>query len=181
MAAAIQMDLAVPAVGFSETGITVANTLLTEWGHYLGPCNRPFGQQAWRLDLAGEPIAVAVSASTVSSTAAGHAREDLVELARLCTRPGFNWATRVALRLWRETAAPAWPYWATSAAIAYSDNARHEGAIYRFDGWTRVKTNSTSGGGGTWTKTRTADNPATGPKSLWLWNLSAPTPGTDTP
>lgn len=176
MTAAVQLDIAAltaPPVGFFETEPDVANALAGEWCHYLGPCNRPFGMQAWRLDLAGLPVSVAVSASTVSSTVAGHTRGEVVELARLCTRPGYRWATRVMLRLWREIGGPAWPYWRPAAAVAYSDNKRHPGHIYRHDGWTRVTSAARSGGGGTWSTQRGEAHPAHGTKSLWLWEYAA--------
>ncbi|MFI6103201.1 hypothetical protein [Streptomyces sp. NPDC051310] len=172
MVAAMQLDLAAitaPAVGLFETELDAANAVLADWGHYLGINTRPFGAQAWRLDVAGEPISIAVSASTVSSTVAGYGRGQVVELARLCTRPDSRWATRVMLRLWREIGAPAWPYWPAVAAVAYSDNARHPGNIYRFDGWTRITETAGSSGGGTWSTRRDAEHPARGAKSLWLW------------
>ena len=45
------------------------------------------------------------------------------------------------LRLWREKCGPKWPCVKPRsgqpplAAVAYSKNDRHEGRIYRFDGW----------------------------------------------
>lgn len=159
--------------------LDVANSLLVEWGHYLGPMERPFGWQAFVLDIAGEPVSVAVSASTVSSTVAGLARSEVVELARLCSAPTARWATRPTLRLWREVGAPCWlnkyPDWRLSAAVAYSQNARHGGDIYRFDGWTRVtdRAGAPSGPGSTWSRQRGAEHPAAGPKSLWLWRYEA--------
>lgn len=161
-----------------EVDIDLANDLLDRWRHYLGPCRRPFGRQAWCLQVEGQPVAVAVSASAVSSHIVGPgderlSRRQLVELARLCSAE--PWATRVMLRLWRELAARAWPYWRVDAAIAYSLNQRHEGRIYRFDGWARLTNRAGSAGGGTWSKRRSADDPARGAKSLWLWDLR---PGT---
>jgi hypothetical protein len=157
-----------------EIEVPAANRLLEEWGHYLGPCRRPFGQQAWCLAIAGQPVAVAISASPVSPHVVGPGgerlrRRQLVELARLCsTEP---WATRVMVRLWREIAAPSWPYWRADAAIAYSLNQRHEGRTYRFDGWARLSRRAGSLGGGTWTRRREGTDPARGAKTLWLWDL----------
>ncbi|EMF31110.1 hypothetical protein H114_00737 [Streptomyces gancidicus BKS 13-15] len=173
----MQLDLssiASPAAGFFETSVDTANALITDWGHYLGPSNRPFGAQAWRLDVAGRTVAAAISASTVSATVAGYARGEVVELARLCTRPGDRWATRVMLRLWRELGAPAWPYWDVAAAVAYSDNERHPGHIYRTDGWTRVtaRAGAPSGPNATWSRPRPEGHPARGRKSLWLWEYA---------
>ncbi|MET9729262.1 hypothetical protein ABZZ79_00925 [Streptomyces sp. NPDC006458] len=180
MTAAMQLDLAAitaPAAGFFETDTAAANALLTCWGHYLGPSDRPFGSQAWRLDVGGEPVSVAISASTVSATVGGYARRQVVELARLCTRPGEQWATRVTLRLWRQVGAPAWPYWDVAAAVAYSDNKRHPGHIYRTDGWRRLtdRAGAPSGPNATWSKQRAEGHPARGRKSLWLWQYDTPT------
>jgi hypothetical protein len=74
VSAALQLSLATPAAGYVETDPDAANALLTAWGHYLGRCDRPFGSQAWRLDVVGEPVSIAVSASTVSPTVAGYQR-----------------------------------------------------------------------------------------------------------
>lgn len=162
-----------PVVGFVPIHLDEANGLLDEWGHYLGPVNRPFRSEAWVLDLDDEPVAVAVGASAVSDTVAGYQRGEVVELARLAARE--RWATRVMLRLWREVAAPRYrlgpDHPAPLAAVAYSQNARHEGNIYRFDGWTLVSSEAGSSGGGTWSSPRRRGDPALGRKRLWLWRL----------
>jgi hypothetical protein len=163
-------------VGFGPIDPAGANGLIVEWGHYLGSCERPSGENAWLLEVRGEPVAVALSACATSSTVAAPdgrrwVRDDLVELARLCSRPGDRWATRVALRLWREVAARDWRPDAT-AAIAYSQNNRHDGDIYRFDGWERIRTDAGSNGGGTWSTKREPGDPAHGKKSLWLWDYA---------
>ena len=75
-------------------------------------------------------------------------REEVVELARLCVNPDHRWATRVVLRLWREVAAPRWKCWPIRAAVAYSQTRRHEGDIYRFDGWTLMADGVGSSGEG---------------------------------
>lgn len=69
-AVAYQSDM-LPAAGVSAISTREANRLLVEWGHYLGPCDRPFGIESWLLEAAGRPISVAVSASIVGPTAAG--------------------------------------------------------------------------------------------------------------
>jgi len=166
-----QLTLAPAAhAGLYEVTSAEANDLLARWGHYLGPCRRPFGTQSWALIAGGQPVAVAVSASTVATTTAGYPRRHLVELARLCAAQ--PWATRVMLRLWREVAAPAWPYWPAAAAVAYSQNHRHDGRIYHFDGWTKVTTTAGSNGGGAWTRHRHPGHAARGPKTLWLWRYT---------
>jgi len=89
--------------------------------------------------------------------------------------PEASWATRVILRLWLEVGAQAWPYWPVQAAVAYSQNARHLGNIYRFDGWERVTDKAGSNGGGAWSRKRYAGDAAHGRKTLWLWRY-APRP-----
>lgn len=171
-----QLALAEPAlVQVVEIDRDTSDDLLTRWGHYLGPCRRPFAIERHLLVVLGEPVATTVSASTVSEwvpTDDGPMhREHLVELARICS--GERWATRVMLRIWREVLAPAWHYWPPQAAVAYSRSDRHEGRIYRFDGWTRWGERRGSSGGGTWTKARSKDDPAGGPKVRWGWRYAA--------
>lgn len=169
--------LDVPMAGLYPLGSTVAaladaNRLLVHrWRHRLGPVNRPFRSESFVLELQGEPVAVAVSASTVSDTVAGYRRDQVVELARLAGEP---WATRVMLRLWREACAPLWASWPVLAAISYSHNAMHRGDLYRFDGWERITDAAgRSGGGGAWTRRRDASDVARGAKTLWCWRYSA--------
>lgn len=161
-----------PVVTFDRFDDGRADELLVSCGHYLGECARPFGRQSWALVVHGEPVAVAVSASTVSASVPGAGkRGELVELARLVRHPAHGWSTRVALRLWREVAVPAWDYWPARAAVAYSQDDRHEGRIYRFDGWKRIGSRRGSVGGGTWTNKRAEGHQARGPKTLWLWEV----------
>lgn len=189
MTAAEQLGFNLPVAGLTPVSLARANVLLDRWGHYLGPAGRPFGSESWLLEVAGEPVAVAVSCSTVSEhvawtevTTEGEGddmeviatkhqlpRGELVELARLCSAPGQRWATRPMLRLWREVAATRWPYWPVTAAVAYSQNSRHQGDIYRWDGWKRVSDNCGSSGGGAWSRKRYATDAVHGRKSLWLW------------
>jgi hypothetical protein len=93
-----------PVVAFDLIDNEQADAALQEWGHWLGGCNRPFGRQSWGLLLAGELVAVAVSASTVNAKCGGYGRQEVVELARLCAHPEHRDLTRVALRLWRKVA-----------------------------------------------------------------------------
>ena len=153
--------------GLAVVRLAEANRLLAAWGHQLGPVHRPFGSQAWVLHVGAQPVAAAVSVSTVSDMTAGYPRTQLVELGRLCSRE--PWANRVMLRLWREVAAPRWPYWEPAAAVSYSLNARHDGQLYRFDGWTKITTGAGSRGGRAWSRGQYAAPAAHGPKTLWLW------------
>jgi len=166
-------------VGLVGVSVEEANALLEEWGHYLGPVARPFPPtDAYALDVDGQPIAVATSDGIIGDTSAGYARSEAVELSRLCVRPGEQWATRVMLRLWREKCAPKWKCCAPRggeaplAAVAYSKNDRHEGRIYRFDGWERVTTRAGSSGGGQWSHKRAKNDAANGPKTLWVWRFA---------
>jgi len=129
--------------GLGAVPLAEANQLVTEWGHDLGPISRPFGSQAWVLHIGGDPVSVAVSVSTVARITAGYHRTELVELSRLCScQP---WANRVMLQLWREVAARRWPHWEPAAAVSYPLNARHDGQLYRFDGWEKITTDAGPG------------------------------------
>jgi hypothetical protein len=88
-----------PLVAWGRCEDDAADAALVRWGHWLGGCNRPFGRQSFGLWLAGELVAVAVSASTVNKTCACYRRQECVELARLCSHPEHRDLTRVALRL----------------------------------------------------------------------------------
>lgn len=55
------------------------------------------------------------------------------------------------------------------AAVSYSKNDRHDGRIYRFDGWTKVTDRAGSSGGGQWSRKREKNDAANGPKTLWVW------------
>lgn len=161
-------------VAADSIAIADANALLVAWGHMLGPLNRPFSQRAYALLMDGEPVSLAMSASAVSATVAGYRRDQVVELARLCSAPGRAWASRVMLRLWRAVFAQRWPDWPVLAAVSYSQNAHHRGDLYRFDGWTRVRDDAGHPPGRTATWARyEPGHPALGSKSLWVWRYAA--------
>lgn len=155
-----------PFVEFGLIENEEAGLALETWGHYLGACDRPFGRQSFGLIVSGVLISVAVSASTVSDTCAGFQRREVVELARLATHPSQKWATRVTLRLWREIAPVFWTpkYWPVNAVVSYSNETRHKGDIYRFDGWKKVAVMPGSSGGGTWSKNQPRE-----PKAIWVF------------
>lgn len=172
-APAVQLRLLdLPMVGLMPIEVDEANQLLVAWQHKLGPCNRPFRQEAFALELDGRPISLAISASAVSATVGGYARTEVVELARLCALPGNRWANRVMLRLWREVCAPRWACWPVRAAISYSKNAEHRGDLYRCDGWERLQEDCGSSGGGTWSRRREPGEPVDGTKTLWVWRYA---------
>jgi hypothetical protein len=167
---AVQMAL-FPVVALTEVHPDQANALIVKWDHELGWCDRPFGMQGWVLDIDGEPVSAAISASIVSTTAAGYSQFELVELARQCSPPGNRWANRVMIRLWREACARRWPHWPVKAAVSYQLNANHDGALYRFDGWRKVTETAGAdcGPNATWSKKRGPDDPRSGRKTLWVW------------
>ena len=174
--------LDLPMCGVSPVSVDEANGLLIDWSHYLGPINRPCRQDAYVLEVHQEPVSVAVSASIVSPTVEGYQRPEVVELARLCTRPGESWATRVMLRLWRQLCAPLFCGWEIRAAVAYSQNGRHEGNVYRFDGWQRREgRRGHARYGGTWGRHRADDDPMAGTKTLWVYEYERDTQGVPAP
>lgn len=176
----------VAVCGLVPIDMAEANALLIEYGHYLGPCERPFRSEGWALDVMGDPVGVAITSSIVSEQVTTwkpgegvesgklvpdehFGKQEVVELARLAAKPGERWVTRPLLRLWREVAAPRYQCWTPKIAIAYSQNQRHEGSIYRFDGWTKVTESAGSSGGGAWSRKHYAGDAAHGKKTLWLW------------
>lgn len=157
-----------PVVGVRQCGADELNHFLHAWGHPLDAVNRPYGRHDWLLEVDGRPVAVASSASIVSSTVAGYGRKDVVELSRIARAPGDPAIMRVMLRLWREYLARRWPYWPVRAAVSYQLPGT-TGNLYRFDGWERVGTVRRSGGGGTWTATDPkVSKIGDGRKTLWL-------------
>jgi hypothetical protein len=167
--------LDVPPATFDTIDVDEANALLLAWGHRLGACERPFSQRAYAFYQDGRPVSLAISASTVSATVAGPGgvmlgRQQVVELARLCSAPNWGWATRVMIRVWRQVFAPRWPDWRPIAAVSYQQNAHYRGDIYRFDGWEKVAENvGKSRGGGTWSRQREVGEVVEGSKTLWAW------------
>lgn len=158
-----------PLASFDVIDNADANQALDAWGHYLSACDRPFATQSFGLCVGEELVAVAMSASTVNATCGGYARGEVVELARLVTRPTDRWATRVALRLWRQLAPRCWAkYWPVRACVSYSNETRHKGDIYRFDGWRKVGVVPGSTGGGTWSAKQPSE-----PKAVWVYDLVA--------
>lgn len=133
------MPVRMPIASLHEITLDEANAALVEWGHQMGPFNRP-NAHVWchGLHHGADLVAVTITSALVMPTAAGgFTRQDAGELARLCAaRPGL---CRVALRLWREFV---WPSVAARQgwrwAISYQDEALHTGETYRCDGWRRV-------------------------------------------
>jgi hypothetical protein len=167
----VSLDL-LPLVAFDRIPDGDADRCLVAWGHWLGGCNRPFGRQSFGLHLADEGlVSVAVSASTVNATCGGYERSEVVELARLASRPDCRWATRVCLRLWRQVAPGCWAgaYWPVRACVSYANTARgHTGDVYRLDGWRLLGEVPGGVAGGNWTRGKRYD-----PKSVWAYEVPA--------
>ena len=126
-----------PLVSFEEVSRAATNRCLSAWNHKMGPLER--GNESgthFALMHHGEPVAIC-SQSTLIAPAVGGGmghltRDNTCELSRLCAiRPHL---CRVALRLWREFVFPALGF---QYAMSYQDADLHNGATYRFDGWTR--------------------------------------------
>lgn len=128
------MSLVPPIAHLAEIPLDEANRCLVAWEHRMGPFHRPFAFWCHGLMEHGETVAVAISASLISEECASIPRAQAVELARLCAaRPGL---CRVMLRLWREMVLPALGrVHGYTCAVSYQDEALHNGATYRFDGW----------------------------------------------
>ena len=131
-------------VFFAPINKKQANELIAAWGsHPLGIYNRKFGYQAWGLAVDGVAAAVAISGSTVGTSAAGYNRFACVDLARIARNPDPKHAgiMRVMLRLWRDYLAVKWAdrYWPVDAAVSYALPGK-AGNLYRFDGWTKYGT-----------------------------------------
>ena len=162
-----------PLCSVHQVSLYEANRLVVAWNHKLGACNRPFRSDGFVLEVAGKPVAVAISASIVHGPAGGYETQECLELARLCACE--PWANRVMLRLWREVCAPSWPLWQVKAAISYSHNALHSGDIYRFDGWKKFGDKcGTNGKGGNWGRRVQgyANTSLHGYKSGWVYEYA---------
>jgi hypothetical protein len=163
--------------GFVPCSLDEANRLLVAFGHKLGPVNRPFRSEPWLFLVDSRPVSVAVSASIVSRHVSNdegkvlYRRGEVVELARQAS--SVRWANRLMLRWWREVGALRWECWPVKAAVLYHHTELHNGDLYRFDGWRRVRSGCGSSGGGTWSSPRSADDASHGPKDLWLWEYAS--------
>lgn len=160
----------IPLVGLEQITNQEANALPVKWKHKLGECNRPFRTESFCLEVAGEPIAVAMTCSIVNGPVDGFQVHEVVELARLAS--STIWANRVMLRLWREVCAPAYACWKPKAAVSYSHNALHAGTLYRMDGWRKVREDcGTDGKGCNWGRRGEGykNTAIHGKKTLWIW------------
>lgn len=157
-----------PLVAFGRIGDREADRYLSEWGHWLGPCNRPFGRQSFGVAIDGRVVSLAVSTSTINKTCGGYPRGEVYELARQCSHPDYRAITRVCVRLWRETTPALWAraYWPVRAAVSYANALRHAGDIYRFDGWKKVADVRGGVGGNSWQKGKRYEA-----KTIWAYEF----------
>jgi hypothetical protein len=126
------------------------------------PCVRPYGQmtRAHGLHQHDRLVAVTITAPLVRETCGGLTRAEAVELARLCAERTD--LCRVMLRLWREMVFPAlsqvhgWQW-----AVSYQDEAIHNGATYRFDGWVQIGRSRSGSDARSGRKGRS--------KAIWAW------------
>ena len=137
MSTALQPPL-FPLAWVDRIPIPIANELLEEWGHRMGPLRRPMRDDvAYALARGGQAVAIATTSTLIRERVGGGlghlTRQNTVELSRLCAcRPHL---CRVMLRVWRELIFPMLGF---DAAISYQDSALHSGNLYRFDGWKRA-------------------------------------------
>lgn len=156
----------IPLATFGSIDLESANGCLREWGHKMGPCNRPGVSKEWSHGLfhGGDLVAVTVAATLIQPAVGGDheypmTRDNTIELARLCAvRPGL---CRVALRLWREFFLPDL---GRRYAISYQDADLYTGQTYRFDGWKRIS------------RSRSGTDQRSGRKGrdkwVWMWEVS---------
>jgi hypothetical protein len=171
-----------PALGFAPIYFDViddglADDFLNEDAdHWLGGCDRPFGRISYGLYLLGQLVAVAVSASTPNESCGPYSRYEVVECARLSAHRDHRDQTRVALRCWRTLAGVDWSaaygeHWPSiTGYVSYANSRRHNGDLYRFDGWKKVAETKGSTGGGTWSRPRQSGEP----KAVWAFELPDP-------
>ena len=152
-----------PIAHVAQISREVANGLLVEWGHRMGPLNRgnTCGENHHALYVLGRPVALASSSGLIREHVGGGlsdlTRANTVELSRLCA--GERWACRVMLRLWREVIFPAS---GKRYAISYQDAVLHTGSTYRLDGWRKHPIESRSG-----TDSRSGRKGRR--KVIWIW------------
>lgn len=128
-----------PLGSFDVIGRDEANECLERWGHRMGPIRRPLFRAPIDFGLRekGELLAVA-TADTLIRPTAGLDRSNAFELSRLCAAAPR--LTRLMIRLWTEIGYPEIVRtWGTPWAISYQNAAMHDGDLYRFDGWVKLK------------------------------------------
>ena len=162
--------------------------LLCAWSHPLHgdgeSYDRPFGFQAFCLEVFGEPAAIAVSASAPNEAVFEDlGRYNTVDLARIAASPDPRFANclRAVLRWWREFLAPLWTVyrggWDIDAAVSYSLPGK-AGHLYRADGFRkvaerRVKQRNSGGRQGASRAAKIAATPDL-VMGVWVWRYPQP-------
>ena len=128
-----------PLLSFDSITLAELNACLVEWGHRMGPWNRPdFGNARFHgLRHHGRLVGVVASDQLITEEVAGLSRAQAMELGRVCAeRRDLN---RAVLRLWREFVFPSiCRATGQSWVVSYQDAVVHSGNLYRFDGWTEL-------------------------------------------
>lgn len=135
--------LIAPIAHMEQIDRRTLNGALVEWGHKMGPWDRPSFREGWFHGLFqnGDLMAVVACGDLirehVMTTAGPLDRAAAFELGRLCAaRPHL---CRAMLRLWREFVFPAiCTVHGYSWVISYQDALLHRGDTYRFDGWVEL-------------------------------------------
>ena len=127
-----------PLVSLDLIERPVLNAMLVEWHHQHGPIERPIFKSPVDVGLRHQGRLVAVIAcDTLIRTTQGFSRSQACEVSRVCAAaPGM---CSSALRLWRHFVYPTIvAAWGTPWVISYQDATRHEGNLYRRDGWALI-------------------------------------------
>lgn len=135
--------LVAPIAHLAQIDRDTLNRALVDWGHRMGPWDRPNFRDAWfhGLHHNGQLVAVVACGDLirehVTTTAGPLDRSQAFELGRLCAvRPHL---CRAMLRLWREFVFPAiCDRHGYSWVVSYQDAVMHRGDVYRFDGWVEI-------------------------------------------
>jgi hypothetical protein len=190
-----------PLVAFYQVDVkTEAVPLLIEWRHDLhlnGETSiRPFWKIAFVMEDRGRPAGVVVLASTINASVCkdeGLHRYNTVDIARICRNPDRrdDKCLRAVLRITREYLVPVvleqdYPRWRARSAeaagrawpridgvSANSMPGKHDGDLYRFDGFRHVRTSKGAKGGGRQNPSK-AEQIADGNRGLWVYRYPDP-------
>lgn len=192
-----------PAVAFYRVDLKEAQDLLIRWRHPLHlpeaeypagrPYTRPFGRMPFVMEDRGRPAAVVVIASSVNASVARDRslhRYNTLDLARIARSPDRRdqGCLRAVLRISRDYLVPLWlsayPGWSARSAelcggraqiraLASTSLPGTSGGMYRFDGFTKVRT-STGAKGGRRQKPSRANAIADGARGLWIFEYPTP-------
>ncbi|MEV4079162.1 hypothetical protein AB0J43_02565 [Nonomuraea fuscirosea] len=192
-----------PVVAFYRVDLAEAVELLIRWRHPLHlpteehpggrPYSRPFGSMAFVMEDRGRVAAAVILASTVNTSVCkdrGLHRYNTVDLARIARSPDRRdeQCLRAVLRITRLYLVPLWlgtyAGWDARSAEKSGGQPRIEavsstslpgtpGNLYRFDGWTKLRT-SKGPMGGPRQKPSAANEIADGARGLWIHHYPEP-------